>query len=100
MASSGVSYHVGRESTKTYDEKWNGVQTGVLHHQHWFWENISPWITPEDSTSGLLPKISPEPPGEYGTEAQFIHLTFNGALINEGDNVNQGEIIGLSGNTG
>lgn len=42
MASSGVSYHVGRESTKTYDEKWNGVQTGVLHHQHWFWENISP----------------------------------------------------------
>ena len=67
MASSGVSYHVGRESTKTYDEKWNGVQTGVLHHQHWFWENISPYKTPGDSTSGLLPKISPEPPGEYGT---------------------------------
>ena len=67
MASSGVSYHVGRESTKTYDEKWNGVQTGVLHHQHWFRENISPYKTPGDSTSGLLPKISPEPPGEYGT---------------------------------
>lgn len=67
MASSGVSYHVGRESTQTYDEKWNGVQTGVLHHQHWFWENISPYKTPGDSTSGLLPKISPEPPGEYGT---------------------------------
>ena len=27
MASAGVSYHIGRESTKTYDEKWNGVQT-------------------------------------------------------------------------
>ncbi len=37
---------------------------------------------------------------EDGTEAQYIHLTFNGALVNEGDNVNQGEIIGLSGNTG
>ena len=66
MASSGVSYHVGRESTKTYDEKWNGVQTGILHHQHWFWENISPYKIPGDSTSGLLPKISKEPPGEYG----------------------------------
>ncbi|MBN1987359.1 MAG: FAD-dependent oxidoreductase, partial [Prolixibacteraceae bacterium] len=36
MASAGVSYHVGRESMDTYGEKWNGVQTGVLHHQHWF----------------------------------------------------------------
>ena len=35
-----------------------------------------------------------------GTEAQYIHLTYNGALKNEGDNVNQGEIIALSGNTG
>ncbi len=67
MASAGVSYHIGRESTKTYDEKWNGVQTGVLHHQHWFWKNISPYKIPGDSNSGLLPKISPEPPGEYGS---------------------------------
>lgn len=37
---------------------------------------------------------------EDGTEAQYIHLTYNGALKNEGDNVNQGEIIALSGNTG
>ena len=35
-----------------------------------------------------------------GTEAQYVHLTYNGALKNEGDNVTQGEIIGLSGNTG
>ncbi len=66
MASAEVSYHVGRESSKTYDEKWNGVQTGVLHHQHWFWENISPYHIPGDPSSGLLPRISPEPPGEYG----------------------------------
>ena len=66
MASAEVSYHVGRESSKAYGEKWNGVQTGVLHHQHWFWENISPYKIPGDSSSGLLPRISPDPPGEFG----------------------------------
>lgn len=66
MASAGVAYHVGRESSDTYGEKWNGVQTGVLHHQHWFWENISPYKIPGDPSSGLLPRISPIPPGEFG----------------------------------
>lgn len=66
MASAGVSYHVGRESKDTYNEEWNGVQTGVLHHQHWFWENISPYKIPGDPDSGLLPRISAEHPGEYG----------------------------------
>src|SRR5437868_3063636 len=31
MAAAGVSYSVGREPQSKYDEKWNGVQTGVLH---------------------------------------------------------------------
>jgi hypothetical protein len=66
MATSGVSYHVGRESMDTYKEKYNGVQTGVLHHQHWFWENISPYKIAGDPKSGLLPKISAEHPGEFG----------------------------------
>ena len=35
-----------------------------------------------------------------GTEAQYVHLTLNGALKEEGDNVAQGEVIALSGNTG
>ena len=87
MASSGVSYHVGRESTKTYDEKWNGVQTGVLHHQHWFWENISPYKIPGDSTSGLLPKISKEPPGEYGTADNKIQAyCFRLCMTNNDEN--------------
>jgi hypothetical protein len=70
MAAAGVDYHVGRESTKTYDEKWNGVQTGVLHHRHHFGVlpvKISPYKIPDDPTSGLLPMISPDPPGEYGS---------------------------------
>lgn len=66
MASAGISYHVGRESNDTYGEQWNGVQTGVLHHGHWFKAKISPYKIPDDPSSGLLPLISAEHPGEYG----------------------------------
>jgi hypothetical protein len=69
MAAAGVSYHVGRESTATYGERWNGVQTGVLHHRHHFGavsKPISPYVVPGDPTSGVLPRISTAPPGEYG----------------------------------
>lgn len=66
MASSGVSYHVGREATSTYNEEWNGIQTGVLHHGHHFKSNIDPFVIPGDSTSGLLARISSENPGFKG----------------------------------
>ena len=69
MAAVGVSHHVGRESTGTYGERWNGVQTGVLHHRHHFGavrEPISPYVIPGDPASGVLPRISKTPPGAYG----------------------------------
>ncbi|MFY0652433.1 MAG: FAD-dependent oxidoreductase [Cyclobacteriaceae bacterium] len=66
MASSGVSYHVGREANSVYDETWNGVQIGTLHHKHWFMSDISPYKIPGDSTSGVLPLISTEDPGVKG----------------------------------
>ena len=66
MASAGVSYHVGRESNDTYGETWNGVQTGVDHHGHMFRSNISPYVIPGDPSSGVLPRISTEHPGENG----------------------------------
>ena len=69
MAASGVDYHVGREATKTYNEEWNGVQTGVLHHRHHFGavkSPISPYLLPGDPKSGVLPRISTEPPGNKG----------------------------------
>ena len=69
MAAAGVSYHVGRESQAMYGEKWNGVQTGVLHHRHHFGVlkgKISPYVVPDDPRSGVLPRISTAPPGEYG----------------------------------
>ena len=69
MAAAGVSYHVGREAQSTYGEKWNGVQTGVLHHRHHFGvfkSPVDPYVVRGDRNSGLLPRISAEPAGEYG----------------------------------
>jgi hypothetical protein len=65
MAAAGVRYHVGREGCNVYGEKWNGVQTGVLHHGHHFKTDISPYIIPGDPGSGVLPRISTDDPGEY-----------------------------------
>ena len=69
MAAAGVAYAVGREAQGTYGEKWNGIQTGVLHHRHHFGalsEKISPYVVPGDPKSGLLPRVSGDPPGAYG----------------------------------
>ena len=70
MAAAGVDYHVGREANAVYGENWNGVQVGVLHHRHHFGavkKKISPYVIPGDPASGVLPRISTEPPGEYGS---------------------------------
>ncbi|NGF55116.1 FAD-dependent oxidoreductase [Parapedobacter sp. SGR-10] len=67
LAAAGVSYHVGREANSVYGERWNGVQTGVLHHQHWFRHDISPYVVPGDRNSGLLYGVSVDDPGVYGT---------------------------------
>jgi FAD dependent oxidoreductase len=75
MATAGVQYHVGREAQSTYGEKWNGVQTGVLHHRHHFGvlkQPISPYVIPGDPKSGVLPRISTEPPGEFGSADKRI----------------------------
>ena len=64
MAAAGVSYHVGREGKEVYGEEWNGVQTGILHHKHYFESDISPYVVAGDTSSGLLPKVSGEDPGE------------------------------------
>jgi FAD dependent oxidoreductase len=69
MAAAGVDYQIGREAQSTYGEKWNGIQTGVLQHRHHFavlTQPISPYVIAGDPSSGLLPRISAEPPGAYG----------------------------------
>lgn len=67
MASAGVKYTVGRESSGTYNEQWNGVQKGVYQHGHYFKTNIDPYKIPGKPSSGLLPRISAETPGDNGT---------------------------------
>lgn len=67
MASAGVTYTVGREDNSLYGETWNGVQKGVFHHGHYFKDRIDPYRIPGDPSSGLLPRISEETPGENGT---------------------------------
>ncbi|WP_297089390.1 FAD-dependent oxidoreductase [uncultured Draconibacterium sp.] len=70
MAAAGINYHVGREANSVYNETWNGVQCGQFHHSHNFHHmnlKISPYVIPGDPTSGVLPRISTEPPGENGS---------------------------------
>ncbi len=90
MAAAGVDYQVGRESQSVYGEHWNGVQTGVLHHRHHFGvlnRPISPYIAPGDPASGLLPRISPDPPGDYGAGDRRIQAyCFRLCLTDHPDN--------------
>ena len=90
MAIADVEYHVGREASSKYNEEWNGVQTGVLHHGHHFGavkEKISPYVIPGDPTSGVLPRISPDPPGEYGAGDDKVQAyCFRMCLTNHAEN--------------
>ena len=87
MASAGITYHTGREGLEVYGEEWNGVQTGVLHHGHFFSSDISPYVVPGDPASGVLPGISTENPGEYGAGDHRIQAyCFRMCLTNVSEN--------------
>ena len=87
MAAAGVSYHVGREANSVYNEKWNGVQTEVFQHGHHFKAKISPYKIENDPSSGLLPEVSAEPSGAYGTGDKRIQAyCFRMCLSNHPDN--------------
>jgi len=66
MAAAGVSYHVGREANAVYGEEFNGVQKDVRHHNHFFSSPVSPYVSPGDPSSGLVPRVHNEDPGENG----------------------------------
>jgi hypothetical protein len=91
MATAGVDYHVGREAQSVYGEQWNGVQTGVLHHRHHFGvlkTKISPYVVPGDPSSGVLPRISTEHPGEYGAGDKKVQAyCFRMCLTDHPDNL-------------
>ncbi|MFC4025061.1 FAD-dependent oxidoreductase [Oceanobacillus longus] len=67
MAKADITNIVGRESNKTYNETYNGVQFGYPHHK--FETDIDPYVVPGREESGLLPGITDvlneeEPRGE------------------------------------
>ncbi len=72
MAAAQVPYTFGREANTQYGETWNGIQVGTLHHKHWFKDKIDPYVKPGDPASGLLPRISSDPPGEKGAADKRI----------------------------
>ena len=87
MAVAGINFHVGREGNAKYNETFNGVQTGVFQHDHHFKSNISPYKIKDDPSSGLLPYISAEPPGEFGAADKKIQAyCFRMCMTNHPEN--------------
>ncbi|RCS47765.1 FAD-dependent oxidoreductase [Bremerella cremea] len=66
LAAAGISYHVGREANDVYEETLNGVQTARAR-SHQFDFPVSAYVVEGDPSSGLLARISNDPPGEDGT---------------------------------
>lgn len=65
MAKAGVPYHVGREANKVHGETLNGIQVGHAR-SHQFIKSVDPFVKPGDRSSGLLPLVQAEPPGNDG----------------------------------
>lgn len=86
LALAGVSYHVGREAISEYDESLNGVQVRrSVHHQ--LYPGVDPHRVAGDPTSGLLPGIDPDGPGEEGTgDARVQAYCFRMCLTDHPDN--------------
>tara|TARA_B100000242_G_C43049050_1_gene489933 strand:+ start:1249 stop:3375 length:2127 start_codon:yes stop_codon:yes gene_type:complete len=65
MASSGVSYFVGREANSVYGETLSGVQTKNAK-KHQFSGMVDPFVKEGNPNSGLLARISSSGPGKEG----------------------------------
>lgn len=82
LAAANVSYHVGREPRATYNESLGGQWQEIS------WKNvyqfcrlpISPYVVPDDPSSGLLPEISPHKPGGPG-EGDYRVQAYNFRMI-------------------
>ncbi|MBB3206508.1 hypothetical protein FHS27_002317 [Rhodopirellula rubra] len=90
VAAAGVETTFGRESMSQYDEPHAGVQTGVLHHAHHFdvlSERVDPYTVPGDPSSGVIPLVSADPPGEYGSGDKRVQAyCFRTCLTNHDPN--------------
>lgn len=68
MARSGVKYIVGREPNSQYDETLNGSFPFTPAP----FRKLSPYVVPDDASSGLLPHVEPKPPAPKGSGDQRV----------------------------
>ena len=75
MAMAGVSWTIGRESSATYGELFNGLTTGVQGDTNA--TNLDPYVVPGNPASGLLPLVQANSGGTVGdadTRVQAYNL--------------------------
>ena len=87
MAKAGVSYTVGREDNKVYNETYNGVQLPRHHH---FKPNVKvdPYVIPGKKSSGLLFGITKEKLAAIGTGDKKVQAyNFRICLTNDKNNM-------------
>ncbi len=70
LAKADVSFHVGREGNREYDETLNGIRAETPKHQ--FTVPVDPYLKPGDTNSGLLPFIQPGDGGKPGAEDKRV----------------------------
>lgn len=69
MATAGVNYFVGRESTNQYGESLNGIRAP---NADFATLGIDPYVVPGNPASGLLPLVQPGSPGTPGSADQRV----------------------------
>jgi hypothetical protein len=90
VAAAGVETTFGREGISQHNEPHAGVQTGVLHHQHHFdvlAKRVDPYVVPGDPNSGVIPLVSPVPPGDFGSADKRVQAyCFRTCMTNHATN--------------
>lgn len=85
MAKAGVSYAVGREANKDYNETYNGYQVMTGHQ---FPDGVDPYRIKGKPESGLLWGISPASPRATGTGDKMVQAyNFRICLTNDPANM-------------
>jgi FAD dependent oxidoreductase len=82
MAAAKVSYTVGREANKKYDEPLNGIARSWNKHNHRFTAKVDPYVKPGDPTSGLLHGIDKDLGPEGASDHRLQAFCFRMCMSN------------------
>ena len=86
MASSGVSFAIGREANAKYGETLNGVQKAKNNHNHRFVVKVDPYVKLGVPASGLLPGIEPVSPTDGSADHRLQAYCFRMCMSNVPEN--------------